>query len=84
MFSSKARIVNNEEKTDYPSHLSSSYNMYLQVACGKNAGALTCLLDEKGRYGSQDFANFDLTPDFKVSSLIEVHSLLKSNFDLTP
>ncbi|MFQ6662968.1 hypothetical protein Gotur_030645 [Gossypium turneri] len=41
------------------------------VACGKNAGALTCLLDEKGRYGSQDFANLDLTPDFKVSSLIE-------------
>ncbi|XP_040935190.1 uncharacterized protein [Gossypium hirsutum] len=54
------------------------------VACGKNAGALTCLLDENGRYGSQDFANLDLTPDFKVSSLIEVHSLLKSNFDLTP
>ena len=61
------------------------YNyMYLQVACGKQAGALTCLLDEKGRYGSQDFGKLDLTPDFKVSSLNEVYSLLESNFDLTP
>ncbi|KAL4388375.1 hypothetical protein GQ457_09G022440 [Hibiscus cannabinus] len=54
------------------------------VACGKQAGAVTCLLDEKGRYGSQEFTNLDLKPDFKVSSLNEVHSLLKSNFDLTP
>ncbi|XWS13948.1 hypothetical protein CRYUN_Cryun36dG0082600 [Craigia yunnanensis] len=54
------------------------------VACGKQAGALTCLLDEKGRYGSQDFAKLDLTPDFKVSSLNEVYSLLESNFNLTP
>ncbi|KAE8735994.1 Haloacid dehalogenase-like hydrolase domain-containing protein [Hibiscus syriacus] len=53
------------------------------VACGKQ-GAVTCLLDEKGRYSSQDFANLDLKADFKVSSLNEVHSLLKSNFDLTP
>ncbi|GMI69882.1 hypothetical protein like AT2G33255 [Hibiscus trionum] len=53
------------------------------VACGKRAGAVTCLLDEKGRYGTQEFANLDLKPDFKVSSLNEVHSLLKSNFDLT-
>ncbi|XVF73912.1 hypothetical protein PTKIN_Ptkin13bG0019000 [Pterospermum kingtungense] len=54
------------------------------VACGKQAGAMTCLLDEKGRYGSQDFANLDPTPDFKVSSLKEVYSLLQYNFDLTP
>ncbi|XP_021291234.1 haloacid dehalogenase-like hydrolase domain-containing protein At2g33255 [Herrania umbratica] len=54
------------------------------VACGKQAGAVTCLLDERGRYISQDFARLDLTPDFKVSSLNEVYSLLESSFDLTP
>ncbi|EOY06242.1 Haloacid dehalogenase-like hydrolase - like 7 [Theobroma cacao] len=54
------------------------------VACGKQAGAVTCLLDERGRYISQDFARLDLTPDFKVSSLNEVYFLLESSFDLTP
>ncbi|GLT99280.1 hypothetical protein SLE2022_167260 [Rubroshorea leprosula] len=54
------------------------------VACGKRAGAFTCLLDEKGRYDSPHFANLDLQPDFKVSSLTEVCSLLESKFDLTP
>lgn len=53
-----------------------------QVTCGKRAGAFTCLLDEKGRYSSADFANLDVEPDFKVSSLSEVHSLLEANFDL--
>ncbi|CAK7327344.1 unnamed protein product [Dovyalis caffra] len=54
------------------------------VACGKRAGAITCLLDEKGRYGSSDFTKLDLEPDFKVSSLAEVHSLLETYFDLMP
>lgn len=54
------------------------------MACGNRAGAFTCLLDEKGRYGSPDFAKLDLKPDFKVSSLTEVHSLLETNFDLMP
>ncbi|XP_065862935.1 haloacid dehalogenase-like hydrolase domain-containing protein At2g33255 isoform X2 [Euphorbia lathyris] len=54
------------------------------VVCGKRAGAFTCLLDEKGRYGSTDFANSEAEPDFKVSSLSEVHSLLEMNFDLIP
>ncbi|KAK9288001.1 hypothetical protein L1049_016446 [Liquidambar formosana] len=54
------------------------------VVCGKRAGAFTCLLDETGRYTSPDFADVDLKPDFKVSSLSEVHSLLEANFDLTP
>ncbi|KDP33349.1 hypothetical protein JCGZ_12898 [Jatropha curcas] len=54
------------------------------VACGKRAGAFTCLLDEKGRYSSHDFTNLDLQPDFTVSSLAEIHSLLESNFDLMP
>ncbi|KAF8388304.1 hypothetical protein HHK36_026970 [Tetracentron sinense] len=54
------------------------------VACGKRAGAFTCLLDETGRYDSPEFDTVDLKPDFKVSSLVEVHSLLEANFDLTP
>ncbi|XP_071720425.1 haloacid dehalogenase-like hydrolase domain-containing protein At2g33255 [Rutidosis leptorrhynchoides] len=54
------------------------------VACGKRAGAVTCLLDETGRYDSPEYANVELKPDYKVSSLAQVHSLLESNFDLTP
>ncbi|KAF6141065.1 hypothetical protein GIB67_006510 [Kingdonia uniflora] len=52
------------------------------IACGKEAGAVTCLLDEIGRYNSSDFV--DLKPDFKVSSLVEVFSLLEANFELNP
>ncbi|XP_052191072.1 haloacid dehalogenase-like hydrolase domain-containing protein At2g33255 [Diospyros lotus] len=52
------------------------------VACGKRAGAFTCLLDETGRYGSPEYATVELKPDYKVSSLAEVHSLLEANFDL--
>ncbi|EEF44338.1 haloacid dehalogenase-like hydrolase domain-containing protein At2g33255 [Ricinus communis] len=51
------------------------------MVCGKRAGAFTCLLDEKGRYGSSDFAKL-VEPDFKVASLAEVQSLLETNFDL--
>ncbi|KAF5465823.1 hypothetical protein F2P56_015793 [Juglans regia] len=54
------------------------------VACGKQAGAFTCLLDETGRYDSPVYANVDLKPDFKVSSLNEVYSLLNEHFDLAP
>ncbi|KAJ4841892.1 hypothetical protein Tsubulata_014253 [Turnera subulata] len=54
------------------------------ITCGKRAGAFTCLLDETGRYTSSDFAKLDLKPDFQVSSLAEIHSLLETNFDLTP
>ncbi|KAL5781569.1 hypothetical protein ACOSP7_006598 [Xanthoceras sorbifolium] len=54
------------------------------VDCGKRAGAFTCLLDETGRYSPADFDQLDLKPDFIVSSLTEVYSLLESNFDLTP
>ncbi|CAN1144792.1 Haloacid dehalogenase-like hydrolase domain-containing protein At2g33255 [Linum perenne] len=54
------------------------------VGCGKRAGAFTCLLDEKERYGSADFAGLDLEPDFKVSSLVEVQSVLETNFNLQP
>lgn len=56
----------------------------LQVVCGKRAGAFACLLDERGRYDSQEYANVDYKPDFKVSSLTEVHSLLEAHFDLSP
>nr|XP_043609332.1 haloacid dehalogenase-like hydrolase domain-containing protein At2g33255 [Erigeron canadensis] len=54
------------------------------VACGKRAGAFTCLLDETGRYDSPQYANVEHKPDYKVSSLAQVLSLLESNFDLTP
>ncbi|CAB4292483.1 unnamed protein product [Prunus armeniaca] len=54
------------------------------VACGKRAGAVACLLDESGRYDSPEYTNVDFKPDFKVSSLMEVHSLLEAHFDLSP
>ncbi|KAL6971185.1 hypothetical protein U1Q18_030865 [Sarracenia purpurea var. burkii] len=54
------------------------------VACGKQAGAFTCLLDEKGRYDSPEYANAKFKADYKVSSLADVYSLLEQNFDLRP
>ncbi|KAF3457526.1 hypothetical protein FNV43_RR02184 [Rhamnella rubrinervis] len=54
------------------------------VACGKRAGAFTCLLDESGRYDSPEYANVDHKPDVKVSSLTEFYSLLERHFDLEP
>ncbi|KAJ3672095.1 hypothetical protein LUZ60_006816 [Juncus effusus] len=54
------------------------------IVCGKRAGAFTCLLDETGRYGSHESLNDEIRPDFKVSSLVEVLSVLESHFDLTP
>nr|XP_010908718.1 haloacid dehalogenase-like hydrolase domain-containing protein At2g33255 [Elaeis guineensis] len=54
------------------------------VVCGKRAGAFTCLLDETGRYCFPEFLADDQKPDFRVSSLIEVHSLLETHFDLVP
>lgn len=54
------------------------------VACGKRAGAFTCLLDETGRYNTGDFVKMGLNPDFTVSSLTQVRSLLEEHFDLTP
>ncbi|KAK3025661.1 hypothetical protein RJ639_041953 [Escallonia herrerae] len=54
------------------------------VACGKRAGAVTCLLDETGRYDAPEYANVKFQPDYRVSSLTEVYPLLESNFDLTP
>ncbi|MQL76805.1 hypothetical protein Taro_009191 [Colocasia esculenta] len=44
------------------------------VACGKRAGAFTCLLDETGRYDSPESFGDDLKPDFIVSSLVEVQA----------
>ncbi|XP_073134895.1 haloacid dehalogenase-like hydrolase domain-containing protein At2g33255 [Henckelia pumila] len=54
------------------------------VACGKRAGAFTCLLDETDQCSSPEYHNMGLEPDYRVSSLVEVHSLLETNFDLTP
>lgn len=56
----------------------------MQVVCGKRAGAFTCLLDETGRYGPHDSLPEDVRPDFKVSSLSEVFSVLEEHFDLAP
>ncbi|KAH0739818.1 hypothetical protein KY290_038523 [Solanum tuberosum] len=53
------------------------------VACGKQAGAFTCLLDETGRYDAPEYANVPHKPDYKVSSLVEVQSLLERDFELT-
>ncbi|KAL8491138.1 hypothetical protein ACS0TY_022971 [Phlomoides rotata] len=52
------------------------------VACGKRAGAFTCLLDETGRYDSPEYQNVEFKPDYKVSSLVDVHSILEKDFDL--
>ncbi|MED6156990.1 hypothetical protein PIB30_019289 [Stylosanthes scabra] len=54
------------------------------VACGKRAGAHTCLLDQTGRYDSPEYVNVEHKPDFKVTSLAEVYSILEVNFDLSP
>ncbi|CAN6232938.1 unnamed protein product [Urochloa humidicola] len=54
------------------------------VVCGKRAGAFTCLLDETGRYGPHDSLPEEVKPDFKVSSLNEVFTVLEENFDLAP
>ncbi|KAG5588273.1 hypothetical protein H5410_048707 [Solanum commersonii] len=54
-----------------------------EVACGKQAGAFTCLLDETGRYDAPEYANVQHKPDYKVSSLVEVQSLLERDFELT-
>uniref|UniRef100_A0ACD5YQ91 Uncharacterized protein n=1 Tax=Avena sativa TaxID=4498 RepID=A0ACD5YQ91_AVESA len=54
------------------------------IVCGKRAGAFTCLLDETGRYGPHDSLPEDVKPDFMVSSLQEVLSVLGEHFDLAP
>ncbi|KAF3550144.1 hypothetical protein DY000_02001762 [Brassica cretica] len=54
------------------------------IACGKGAGAFTCLLDETGRYGPDDFSVTGLHPDFKVDSLSKILNILETNFDLSP
>ncbi|KAL8100065.1 hypothetical protein AgCh_032360 [Apium graveolens] len=54
------------------------------VACGKRAGAFTCLLDETGRYAAPEYATVEHKPDYTVSSLAEVISLLETKFDLAP
>ncbi|EPS59385.1 hypothetical protein M569_15423, partial [Genlisea aurea] len=48
------------------------------VACGKRAGAFSCLLDETGRYDEVEFK-----PDYRVSSLVEIHSILENHFNIT-
>ncbi|CAD6241739.1 unnamed protein product [Miscanthus lutarioriparius] len=52
--------------------------------CGKRAGAFTCLLDETGRYGPHDSLPEQVKPDFKMSSLTEVFTVMEEHFDLAP
>uniref|UniRef100_A0A8R7QT06 Haloacid dehalogenase-like hydrolase domain-containing protein n=2 Tax=Triticum urartu TaxID=4572 RepID=A0A8R7QT06_TRIUA len=54
------------------------------IVCGKRAGAFTCLLDETGRYAPHDSLPEDVKPDFMVSSLPQVLSVLEEHFDLAP
>lgn len=54
------------------------------IACGKRAGAFTCLLDETGKYDSPEYQDVEHKPDYKVSSLTEVPSVLEAIFDMTP
>ncbi|PKA64167.1 hypothetical protein AXF42_Ash005180 [Apostasia shenzhenica] len=54
------------------------------VACGKHAGAFTCLLDETGRYGPLRSLSDETKPDYVVSSLTALRSLLDMNFELLP
>lgn len=53
------------------------------IGCGKRAGAITCLLDESGKYNSTD-TNLNPQPDFKVNSLFELSKLLDTEVELTP
>lgn len=61
-----------------------SYLWSLKVACGKRAGAFTCLLDETGRYNAPEYENVEFKPDYKVTSLVEILPLLEKNFNLAP
>ncbi|KAL3577964.1 hypothetical protein D5086_019468 [Populus alba] len=52
------------------------------VACGKRAGAFTCLLDEKGRYCSADFTELDLEPDFKGEYSVKIEVMQKEIYSV--
>ncbi|CAL5383565.1 unnamed protein product [Camellia sinensis] len=65
-------------------YLLRTFLIHFEVACGKRAGAFTCLLDKTGRYDSPEYTDVEFKPDYKVSYLAHVHSLLEANFDLTP
>ena len=53
------------------------------IACGQSAGAITCLLDESGKYNSTD-THLSPQPYFKVNSLFELSKLLETEVELTP
>ncbi|KAM7253164.1 hypothetical protein ACFE04_008791 [Oxalis oulophora] len=53
------------------------------VACGKRAGAFTCLLDETGRYDSPEYAGVDLFPDYKLVSPLHTFRRRHSIVELT-
>eukprot|EP00245_Coleochaete_scutata_P006130 TRINITY_DN20292_c0_g1_i1.p1 TRINITY_DN20292_c0_g1~~TRINITY_DN20292_c0_g1_i1.p1 ORF type:complete len:239 (-),score=29.49 TRINITY_DN20292_c0_g1_i1:131-847(-) len=53
------------------------------VACGKTAGAVTCLLDETRRF-NLDALPDGQRPDYRVHTLREVEALLRTRFHLHP
>eukprot|EP00271_Cylindrocystis_brebissonii_P013664 TRINITY_DN33758_c0_g1_i1.p1 TRINITY_DN33758_c0_g1~~TRINITY_DN33758_c0_g1_i1.p1 ORF type:complete len:155 (-),score=19.03 TRINITY_DN33758_c0_g1_i1:209-643(-) len=50
------------------------------VVCGNRAGAVTCLLDEDGRYDVATLLEEE-KPTFKISTLNEVHAIFDEHFD---
>lgn len=54
------------------------------VVCGKRAAAFACLLDQTGKYDSPVYADVEFKPDYKVTSLAEIPSVLEANFELVP
>jgi ribonucleotide monophosphatase NagD (HAD superfamily) len=49
-------------------------NVNDDISRGKHVGAITCLLDESGKYNSTD-THINPQPDFKVNSLFELSKL---------
>ncbi|XP_028124896.1 haloacid dehalogenase-like hydrolase domain-containing protein At2g33255 isoform X2 [Camellia sinensis] len=49
-------------------YLLRTFLIHFEVACGKRAGAFTCLLDKTGRYDSPEYTDVEFKPDYKVFS----------------
>ncbi|XP_028083301.1 haloacid dehalogenase-like hydrolase domain-containing protein At2g33255 [Camellia sinensis] len=46
-------------------YLLRTFLIHFEVACGKRAGAFTCLLDKTGRYDSPEYIDVEFKPDYK-------------------
>lgn len=55
------------------------------IGCGNNAGAVTILLDQEGKYAGKDDPNLNgVVPDFIVRSLHEASVVLHEELSLVP